>query len=163
MNGGYSSPPCYASEVAPDYFGAVPVMTCSELLLLLHRLAAAERAGASAAATFMNDHEPDSAVRKQFAALQRCGLKNCATLTQLIMRLGADDSRSSERIVDNAPALRESRAQIEFLRHGQGRLAGFIHDALPAIEQDFVRHALAEMEDSHLLNVEACEALVETL
>ncbi len=163
MSGSYRSPPCYASDVAPDYFGAMAAMTRSELLLLLRRLAAAERAGASAAATFMNDHEPDSAVRKQFAALQRCGLKNCATLTQLIGRLGGNDRRPSERIVDNAPALRESRAQIECLGHGQRRLAGFIHDALPTIEQDFVRHAVAEMEDSHLFNIEACEALVETL
>jgi hypothetical protein len=163
MSGSYSSPPCYAPEVAPDYFGVVPAMTCSELLLLLRRLAAAERADASAAATFMNDHELDSAVRKQFAALQRCGLKNCATLTQLIGRLGDNDGRPSEDVMDNAPALQQSRAQIEFLGHGQRRLAGFIHDALPNIEQDFVRHALAEMEDSHLFNIEACEALVETL
>lgn len=163
MNGSYSSPPCYASEVAPDYFGAVPAMTCSELLALLRQLLADEQAAASASAVFLRGYEADSTIWKQFAALQRCGSKNCATLIDLIGRLGDNDHQPSEHVAANLPASRGARAQTEWLAHSQRRLARSIHDALPAIEQDFVRHALTGIEDSHLFSIETCEALVEIL
>jgi hypothetical protein len=38
-----------------------------------------------------------------------------------------------------------------------------INEALPRLEHDFVRDALFAMHESHPLNIEACDALVETL
>jgi hypothetical protein len=163
MSGGYSSPPCYASEVAPDYFGTVPALTRNELLALLCRLLAAEQAGAAAAAAFANDCERDSAAWKRFAALRSGSTQNCVILAELIARLGGDAGRAADDVPGSAQAVPGLRARLEFINCGQRRLARAIHDALPNIEQDFVRRALIGMEDSHLLDIEACEALIETL
>jgi hypothetical protein len=163
MSGGYSSPPCYASEVAPDYFGTVPALTRNELLALLCRLLAAEQAGAAAAAAFANDCERDSAAWKRFAALRGGGKKNCVILAELIARLDGNAGRAADDVPGSVQAVQGLRARLEFINCGQRRLARAIHDALPNIEQDFVRRALIGMEDSHLLDIEACEALIETL
>jgi hypothetical protein len=164
MSGGYSSPPCYASEVAPDYFGTVPALTRDELLVLLCRLLAAEQTGAAAAAAFANDCERDSAAWKRFAALRGGGKKNSVNLAALIARLDGDAGRrAADDVPGSAQAVPGLRARLEFINCGQRRLARAIHDALPNIEQDFVRRALIGMEDSHLLDIEACEALIETL
>ncbi|HET8608650.1 MAG TPA: DUF6306 domain-containing protein [Burkholderiales bacterium] len=163
MSGGYSSPPCYASEVAPDYFGTVPALTRDELLALLCRLLADERAGAAAAAAFANDCERGSAAWNRFAALRGGGTKNCMILAELIARLDGNAGRAVDDIPGSAQAVQGLRARLEFVNCGQRRLARAIHDALPNIEQDFVRRALIGMEDSHLLDIEACEALIETL
>jgi hypothetical protein len=163
MSGGYSSPPCYASEVAPDYFGTVPALTRNELLALLCRLLAAEQAGAAAAAAFANDCERDSAGWKRFAALRSGSTQNCVILAALIARLDGDAGRAADDVPGSVQAVQGLRARLEFINCGQRRLAHAIHDALPNIEQDFVRRALIGMEDSHLLDIEACEALIETL
>jgi hypothetical protein len=163
MNGGYSSPPCYASEVAPDYFGAIPAMTRDELVALLGRLLAAERAGVAAATAFVSDCERGSAAWSRFAALQGSGTKNGATLAELIARLGGNAGEVADDVSGSVQVPQGLRAQLEFVNCGRRRLARTIHDALPNIEQDFVRRALIGMEDSHLLDIEACEALVETL
>jgi uncharacterized protein DUF6306 len=53
--------------------------------------------------------------------------------------------------------------RLQFLNRGQGWVARKIAEALPNVKEDFVRNALAAMHESHLLNIEACEALRETL
>jgi hypothetical protein len=58
--GGYSSPPCYAHEIAPDYFGKPQTMPTEELISLLNALLEAERAGARVLAAFLNDYERDT-------------------------------------------------------------------------------------------------------
>ena len=55
----YSSPPCYAHEIAPDDARGPPTMKTEELVGLLNVLLEAERAGAKVLATFPNDHERD--------------------------------------------------------------------------------------------------------
>lgn len=56
----YSSPPCYAHEIAPDDVLDSQTMKTEELVGLLNVLLEAERAGAKVLAAFLNDHERDT-------------------------------------------------------------------------------------------------------
>ena len=161
--GGYSSPACYAHEVAPDYFGAQPVMSAEEVVQLLNTLLEAERAGAKVLVAFLDDYARDTPAWRQLSAVQRDEAKNCAILIDLIRRLGGTPSSATGDFVEKALAVAGRVPRLKFLNRGQGWVARKIREALPEIADPAVRSALTAMYDSHLLNIEACEALIETL
>lgn len=160
--GGFSSPPCYAHEIAPDYFGYTPAMPRDELVDLLNVLLEAERAGARVVAVFLNDYERDTAPRRRLAEVQRDEAKNCAILIELIRRLDGTPSTATGDFLGKALAVEGAVARLQFLNRGQKWVARKISDALPRVEQGVVRDALFAMHESHLLNIEACDALAET-
>lgn len=160
---GYSSPACSAHEIAPDYFGAAPPMTKNELVELLNVLLEAERAGAKVLAAFLNDYQHDTAPWRRLAAVQRDEAANCAILIDLIRRLGGAPSAATGDFLEKALAVEGRAARLRFLNRGQKWVARRISEALPHLEQDFVRDALVAMHESHLLNIEGCEALTEAL
>lgn len=162
-SGGYSSPACYAHEVAPGYFGEQSPMPVDELLQLLNTLLEAERAGAKVLAAFMDDYERDTPAWRQLSAVQRDEAKNCAILIELIRSLEGTPSAATGDFLGKALEIEGRTARLEFLNRGQGWVARKIREALPEIADNTVRSALAAMYDSHLLNIEACEALIETL
>ena len=161
--GGYASPACSAHEIAPDYFGKVPQMPVAEVVGLLNVLLEAERAGAKVLAAFLDDYEGDTPAWRQLAAVQRDEAKNCAILIDLIRRLGGAPSEATGDFLGKALAIQGRAARLQFLNRGQGWVARKIADALPNLREDFVRDALSAMHESHLLNIEACDALAETL
>jgi 5,10-methenyltetrahydrofolate synthetase len=161
--GGYSSPACYAHEVAPDYFGEQPALSREEILGLLDTLLEAERAGAKVLAAFLDDYERDTVAWRQVSAVQRDEAKNCAILIELIRTFGATPSAATGDFLGKALKIEGRIARLQFLNRGQGWVARKISEALPHIGDVSVRRALADMYDSHLLNIEACEALIETL
>ena len=160
---GYASPACSAHEIAPGYFGTVPPMTVEEVIGLLNLLLEAERAGAKVLAAFLEEYERDTPAWRQLAAVQRDEAKNCAILTDLIRRLGGAPSTATGDFLDKALAVQGRAARLQFLNRGQGWVARKIAEALSNVKEDFVRAALSAMHESHLLNIEACEALGETL
>ena len=160
---GYSSPACYAHEVAPDYFGEQPAMSREELTKLLNVLLEAERAGAKVLAVFLEDYERDTPAWRQLAVVQRDEAKNCAVLIDLIRRLDGTPSAATGDFVEKALAVEGRIERLKFLNRGQGWVARKIREALPDIRDDTCRGALTEMYESHLLNIETCEALIETL
>ncbi len=159
----YSSSPCYACEIASDYYGESPTMPANEVLGLLNTLLEAERAGAKVLAAFLNDYEPDTPAWSRLAAVQRDEARNCAILIGLILRLNGAPSRVTGDFMGKALATEGKAARLQFLNRGQKWVARKIGEALPRLQQDFVRGALFAMRESHLLNIEACDALVETL
>jgi 5,10-methenyltetrahydrofolate synthetase len=161
--GGYSSPACYAHEVAPDYFGAQPALSAEEILGLLNTLLEAERAGAKVLAAFLDDYERDTPAWRQVNAVQRDEAKNCAILIELIRGLDGTPSAATGDFLEKALKIEGRIARLQFLNRGQGWVARKISEALPNIADVSVRRALVDMYDSHLLNIEACEALIETL
>lgn len=161
--GGYASPACSAHEIAPGYFGTVPPMSAKEAIALLNVLLEAERAGAKVLAAFLDDYQRDTPAWRQLAAVQRDEAKNCAILIDLIRRLGDIPSAATGDFLDKALAVEGRAGRLQFLNRGQGWVARKIAEALPSVKEDFVRNALAAMHESHLLNIEACEALGETL
>ncbi|HSF21881.1 MAG TPA: 5-formyltetrahydrofolate cyclo-ligase [Burkholderiales bacterium] len=162
-SGGYSSPPCFAHEFAQDLFGESPPMPAEELIGLLNTLLEAERAGAKVLAAFLSEYERDTAAWRQLAAVQRDEAKNCAILIDLIRRVNGKPSTATGDFLGKALAVTGRTARLQFLNRGQKWVARRISEALPYVEYDFVRDALSSMQESHLLNIEACEALVETL
>ena len=159
----YSSPPCYAHEFAADHDRKLPAMTAEELVQLLNTLLEAERAGARVLATFMEDYDRDTPAWHQLAAVQRDEAGNCAVLIDLVRRMNGTPSATTGDFLPKALAVEGRTARLRFLNRGQGWVAHKISEALPQVGQDFVRSALAAMHKSHLLNIEACDSLVETL
>lgn len=138
-------------------------MPVDELLQLLNTLLEAERAGAKVLAAFMDDYERDTPAWRQLSAVQRDEAKNCAILIELIRSLEGTPSAATGDFLGKALEIEGRTARLEFLNRGQGWVARKIREALPEIADNTVRSALAAMYDSHLLNIEACEALIETL
>jgi nitronate monooxygenase len=97
------------------------------------------------------------------SAVQRDEAKNCAILIELIRTFGATPSAATGDFLGKALKIEGRIARLQFLNRGQGWVARKISEALPHIGDVSVRRALADMYDSHLLNIEACEALIETL
>ena len=161
--GGYSSPPCYAHEVAPGYFGETSTMPAAELLALLNVLLEAERAGAKVIAAFLDDYERDTPAWRQLSNVQRDEAKNCAILIDLIRRVDGTPSTAVGDFLDKALAVQGRVARLQFLNRGQQWVARKIGEAVPQIGEVSVRSALSVMLESHLLNIEACDALMETL
>jgi 5-formyltetrahydrofolate cyclo-ligase len=161
--GGYSSPACYAHEVPPEYFGESRTMPDEELIGLLNTLLEAERAGARVIAEFLDDYERDAPEWKQLAAVQRDEARNCAILIDLLRRVKGAPSTATGDFVGKALAVKGRIPRLQFLNRGQLWVARQIGEALPRIRQAAVRDALSAMHDSHLLNIEACDALVEVL
>jgi 5,10-methenyltetrahydrofolate synthetase len=158
----YASPACSASEIAPDYFGTTPPMAAGEVIALLNVLLEAERAGAKVLAAFLNDYPQDTPAWRQLAAVQRDEARNCAILIDLVQRLGGSPSAATGDFLDKALAVEGRAARLQFLNRGQGWVARKIVEALPSVQEDFVRGALSAMHESHLLNIEGCDALAET-
>lgn len=162
-SGGYSSPPCYAHEIAPGYFGEPPTMSAEELVRFLNTLLEAERAGAELLAVFLSEHEPHTPAWKRLAEVQRDEAKNCAILIDLIERMSGTASAATGDFLLKALAVQGKAARLQFLNRGQNWVALKINKALPYMEQGFVRGPLFAMQESHLLNIEACEELAQTL
>ena len=163
VTGGYSSPACSAHEIAPGYFGETLTMPDDELAALLNTLLEAERAGAKVLAEFLGDYERGSPAWRQVAAVQRDEAKNCAILLDLLRQMHAAPSAATGDFLGKALAVQGKVARLHFLNRGQQWVARKIAEALPRIGRPAVHDALAAMHESHLFNIEACEALVETL
>ena len=159
----YSSPPCYAHEFEPGNDGKPPAMAVDEAVGLLNTLLEAERAGAKVLAAFLDDYRRNTPAWRQLAAVQRDEARNCAVLIDLIRRLNGTPSAATGNFLEKALAVNGRIARLRFLNRGQKWLARTIHEALPRLEQDFVCGALFAMQESHLLNIELCDALVEVL
>ena len=129
----------------------------------LNELLEAERAGAKVLVAFLDDYARDTPAWRQLSAVQRDEAKNCAILIDLIRRLGGTPSSATGDFVEKALAVAGHVPRLKFLNRGQGWVARKIREALPEIADPAVRGALTAMHDSHLLNIEACEALIETL
>jgi 5-formyltetrahydrofolate cyclo-ligase len=159
----YSSPPCYAREVAPDYFGEQPSLPTTELLCLLNMLLEAERAGVKVLAEFLTEYERGTPAWDRLRALQRDEADNCAILADLVRNLGGVPSSATGDFVAKALAVEGCAARLAFLNRGQGWVARKIAEVLPRIEDDLMRDSLRKMHASHLKNIEACEALRKSL
>lgn len=160
---GYSSPACYAHEIAPGYFGEAATMPDEELIAFLNTLLEAERAGAKVLAEFLSEYERDSPAWKQLSVVQRDEAKNCAILLDLLREVKGAPSAATGDFLGKALAIQGRVPRLQFLNRGQQWVARKIGEALPRIGRPSVREALAAMQESHLFNIEQCDALVETL
>jgi hypothetical protein len=134
-----------------------------DLVRLLNMLLEAERAGAKVLAAFLDDYGRDTPAWRQLATVQRDEATNCVILMDLIRRLKGTPSTKTGDFLGKALAVEGKAPRLRFLNRGQQWVARKIGEALPRLEQEFVRDVLFAMQESHLVNIEACDALMETL
>jgi hypothetical protein len=135
---GYSSPACYAHEIAPDYFGEPPTMPAEQLVRLLNVLLEAERAGARVLAAFLNEYERDTPAWRQLAAVQRDEANNCSILIDLIRRVTGTPSAATGDFLGKALAVEGKAARLQFLkprRSVAGRRKGHRQEAPWSIQE----------------------------
>ncbi len=151
-----SSPPCYADEIAPGYFGAEPPLPRDELLALLNELLAAERAGAKTIGHFLKE-VPAGPIKQALLATGRDEGRYTTMLRQQIQRLGGDPTAATGAFYDKAIAIAGLSDRLSFLNRGQGWVARKLGEMLPRIDDSELSAALTEMRDTHLVNIRTCE------
>lgn len=155
-----ASPPCAAHEF-PDYFE--PRMSADELTALLNTLLEAERAGAQVLAMFLADYADAPQAQATLRAVYRDEAHNCAAIIDALRTLGCTVSSATGDFVGKALAIEGRCERLKFLNRGQGWVAKKIGAALPQLPPSPLRDTLAEMQTSHLRNIEICEDLVTAL
>lgn len=157
---GYSSPPCYAHEVDPNYFMPPQPMPAEEVIAFLNTLLEAERAGAKTIAYYLKA-APEGRLRAALEATGRDEGRYTAMLRRQIERLGGSPSSATGSFFEKARALDETEARLAFLNRGQGWVARKLKEALPRITDPELHEALCEMHRTHVENIARCEAVGE--
>jgi nitronate monooxygenase len=139
------------------------VLAVEELVELLNTLLEAERAGAKVLAAFLEEYPHDSKAWNQLRQLQQDEAHNCAILMNSIRSLGKVPSSAVGEFVNKALAIQGRVPRLTFLNRGQAWVARKIAEALPRILPGPVHQMLHEMRESHIANIEACDALLIAL
>lgn len=158
--GSYSSPPCYAHEIDPNYFMPPPPMPTEDLVAFLNTLLEAERAGAKTIAYYLKD-TTDGPVRAALESTGKDEARYTALLRRLIERLGGHPSGATGGFFEKARAVDGAEERLAFLNRGQGWVARKLKEALPRITDSEVYEALSEMHRTHLDNIARCEQVAE--
>lgn len=135
-------------------------MDTASLLQLLNRLLEAERAGAKVLVAYLAEYDPASGAARQLIAVQRDEARNCAILIGLIRELGGTPSAATGDFLEKALAVQGRAERLAFLNRGQAWVARKIAEVLPQLANGPLHQALAEMQVSHVENIEACDRLL---
>ncbi len=134
-------------------------MSTAEYGAFLNALLEAERAGAKLLAAYLDELPLESARWKSIRAVQRDEARNCALLTHLLLEAEVTPSPAVGSFYGRGLAIRGWRERMEFLNRGQAWVAKRIAAALPTVPEKH-RAVLQSMHDSHVANIESCEALL---
>ncbi len=157
--GEFSSPACYAHEMAQYYAG---YLADAELVTLLNTLLEGERAGERLAEAFLAA-SPSAAGTALLEVVRRDEARFAVMLERLIKGVGAEPSAQVGAFYDKAMAIPGFAARLAFLERGQAWVVRKLSTALPRIKDDRIHAALMGMRGAHEANIARCEALVATL
>ena len=135
-----------------------PTMDAAEYGVLLNRLLEAERAGAKLLAAYCNELPADSPKWYAMRAVQLDEARNCAVLIHLLLEAEVAPTPAVGDFYGRGLAIQGWRERLQFLNRGQAWVAKRIAAALPRVPQG-AQLVLREMYESHLANIDACEAL----
>ena len=136
------------------------LMSEQELAELLNALLEAERAGARLLAAWLEVLPLQSPLFAPLRDVQRDEARNCAVLIECLREAGIVPSTNTGEFYVKGLAIHDWAERLHFLNRGQGWVARRIAAALPRIQgQTAARTALQDMHDSHVANIERCEAL----
>ena len=135
-------------------------MDNTALLQLLNRLLEDERAGARVIAAYLEEYDPASAAAVRLLAVQRDEARNCAILMGLIRDAGGTPSAATGDFLEKALAVQGRAERLAFLNRGQAWVARKIAEVLPELPAGPLQQALAEMQVSHVENIDACDSLL---
>ncbi len=137
-----------------------PCAPTFDLPAFLDTLLEAERAGAKVLHEFMGEYPEGSPAWQTLRKVQRDEAENCATLMRLAREIGHEPSKATGDFVGKALAIEGNAERLDFLDRGQAWVARKIREALPRIAEGELKSRLIAMQDSHMINIAACEALV---
>ena len=144
-----SSPACFAHEADDTYMGYA---TKDELAAFLNELLEAERAGTGVAL-----RSAQAAAGTKFADLlhdvHRDEARWCAMLLKQLKALGAPASTKIGAFQEKALAIDPLPERMAFLNRGQGWVVKKLREMLPKVRDDGLHHDLAEMLQSHEVNI----------
>ena len=154
-----SSPACLAHEADDTYMGYA---SRDEIAAFLNELLEAERAGTGVALK-----SADAAGGTPFVDLLRDvhhdEARWCAMLLKQLRALGAPASTRIGAFQEKAMAIEGLPERIAFLNRGQGWVVKKLREMLPKVRDDSLHRDLAEMLQSHEVNIaRAHEALKAT-
>ena len=153
-----ASPVCYAGAF-PEYFGGTAAPD-PRLIDLLNALLEAERAGAKVLAVLMQGLAADSPVAQRVAVVQKDERDNAILLYQTIKRIGGTASPRIGDFVAKTLAIDGLNPRLAFVNKGQAWVARKIDEALKLPMDADARAMLDAMKQSHLVNIDACAALI---
>jgi nitronate monooxygenase len=108
----------------------------------------------------MGDYPEGSPTWQTLRKVQRDEAENCAILMRLAREIGHDPSKATGDFVGKALAIKGNAERLDFLDRGQAWVARKIREALPSIPEGELKSRLIAMQDSHMINIAACEAIV---
>jgi nitronate monooxygenase len=135
-----------------------PAMDSAEYGALLNRLLEAERAGAKLLAAYCDELPLDAPAWYALRAVQLDEARNCAVLIHLLLEAEVAPTPAVGDFYGRGLAIEGWPERLQFLNRGQAWVAKRIAAALPRVPQS-AQAALQAMLDSHLSNIDACEAL----
>jgi uncharacterized protein DUF6306 len=135
--------------------------TDKELDEFLNRMLEAERAGAKALVTFMEDWPRQSAEWSALRQIHTDEAHNCAMIGEMLKRSGTAYSHATGEFYDKAVAVKGPRERVTFLIKGLGWAIREFETALPRIKREDVRRLVEGMRDRHRRTVKVCESLLK--
>ena len=144
-----SSPACLMHEADDAYMGYA---TKDELGAFLNELLEAERAGTGVAL-----RSAETAAGTPFVGLLRDIHKDearwCAMLLRQLKAIGVPASTKIGAFQEKALAIDPLAERIAFLNHGQGWVVKKLREMMPKVRDDALHRDLAEMLESHVVNI----------
>ena len=135
-------------------------MSREELGALLNTLLEAERAGAKLLAAYLNELPQQSKVYAALRDVQRDEARNCAILIHFLLEADVAPSTATGDFYRKGLLIDGWPERLEFLNRGQAWVARRLAAALPGIASAAAKDALQTMQESHLVNIDACERLL---
>jgi len=149
------SPACSMHEADDGYMGYA---TKDELVGFLNELLEAERAGARVTLeTARGASAPQ--IADLMLAVQKDEARWCAMLSRHLKAIGATPSSRTGAFYEKAMAIADLGDRLTFLNRGQGWVVRKLREALPRVRDDGLHRDLADMLQSHEVNI----ALAETV
>lgn len=137
----------------------VPPMSAPEYGAFLNALLEAERAGAKLLAAYLDELPPGCPEWTLVRSVQRDEARNCAILIHLLLEAEATPTPAVGSFYDRGLAVEGWQERLRFLNRGQAWVARRLAGAIAQAPQS-ARATLQAMHDSHVDNIQRCEALL---
>lgn len=134
-----------------------------ELVAFLNRMLEAERAGANALLSILEQHPRNGEAWTVLRRIHADEAHNCVLLGAQLKRLGADYSHATGDFLGKLLAVAGRRARVELLAQGLRWAVKRFDEALPRIADDEARRAIADLRSTHLRSIAACESVAGAL
>jgi hypothetical protein len=139
-----------------------PAFSLEGQIAFLNRMLEAERAGANALLTILEEHPRRGEVWIMLRRVHADEAHNCVLLGKQIQRLGGHYSHATGEFLAKLLSVEGQRARVEFLAKGLRWAVKQFDEAMPRLDDD-ARDMIAGMRQSHLRSIQSCDTVARTL